>query len=69
VNKIFYLLLIFLYISNCSLDTKSGLWTKSEKLDSENNKLEVKIFEEDEVYEKELNTGLKIKLKNNLKKK
>jgi len=68
VNKIFYLLLIFLYISNCSLDTKSGLWTKSEKLDSENNKLEVKIFEEDEVYEKELNTGLKIKLKNNLKK-
>ena len=68
MNKIFNLFLIFLFISNCSLDTKSGLWTKSEKLDSENNKLEVKIFEEDEVYEKELNTDLKIKLKNNFKK-
>ncbi len=67
MNKIFNLLLIFLFISHCSLDTKSGLWTQSEKLDSENKKIEVKIFKEDEIYEKELNTGLKIKLKNKFK--
>ena len=68
MNKIFYLLAISLFLSNCSLDTKSGLWTKSEKLDSENNNLEIKVFEENEIYEKELNTNLKIKLRNDFKK-
>ena len=60
MNKLFYLLAILLFLSSCSLDTKSGLWTKSEKLDSENKNLEVKIFEENEIYEKEFNTGIKI---------
>ena len=68
MNKIFYLLVICLFVSNCSLDTKSGLWTKPEKLNSEGKNLEVKIFEEDEIYEKELNTNLKIKLRNDFKK-
>jgi len=68
VNKLFYLLAILLFLSSCSLDTKSGLWTKSEKLDSENKNLEVKIFEENEIYEKELNIDLKIKLRNDFKK-
>ena len=68
MNKLFYLLVIFLFLSSCSLDTKSGLWTKTEKLDSENKNLEVKIFEENEIYERELNTDLKIKLRNDFKK-
>ena len=68
MNKLFYLLVIFLFLSSCSLDTKSGLWTKTEKLDSENKNLEVKIFEENEIYERELNIDLKIKLKNDFKK-
>ena len=68
MNKLFYLLAILLFLSSCSLDTKSGLWTKSEKLDSENKNLEVKIFEENEIYEKELNTDLKIILRNDFKK-
>jgi len=68
VNKLFYLLVIFLFLSSCSLDTKSGLWTKTEKLDSENKNLEVKIFEENEIYERELNIDLKIKLRNDFKK-
>ena len=68
MNKLFYLLLIFLFLSSCSLDTKSGLWTKTEKLDSENKNLEVKIFEENEIYERELNIDLKIKLRNDFKK-
>ena len=68
MNKLFYLLVIFLFLSSCSLDTKSGLWTKTEKLDSENKNLEVKIFEENEIYERELNIDLKIKLRNNFKK-
>ncbi len=68
MNKIFYLLVIFLFIVNCSLDTKSGLWSESEKLDSESKNLEIKIFEENEIYEKEFNSDLKIKLRNDFKK-
>ena len=68
MNKLFYLLVTFLFLSSCSLDTKSGLWTKTEELDSENKNLEVKIFEENEIYERELNTDLKIKLRNDFKK-
>ncbi len=68
MSKIFCLFIIIIFVTNCSLDTKSGLWTKSEKLDSENKKLEIKIFETSEIYEKEFNENLKIKLKNDFKK-
>ena len=54
---------------NCSLDTKSGFWTKSEKLNSENKNIEVKLFKDTEILKKELNTKLKIKLENKYKKK
>ena len=69
MNKIFYFLFIFLLISNCSLDTKTGLWSKTEKLKTENKVKEKKIFEEKKVYKKEFNKQLKIKLNNNIKEK
>ncbi len=60
-NKIkFFLLLIFVY--SCSLDTKSGFWTKTEKLD-EDKKIK-KLFVEKKVLEQEFNTKIKIKIKN-----
>ena len=68
MNKIFYLFLSFLLISNCSLDTKTGLWTKSQKLKPENKIIEKKLFVKKEVFEKEFNTNLKIKLKKNFTK-
>ena len=68
MNKIFYLFLLFLLITNCSLDTKSGLWTKSEKLKSENKIIEKKLFEKKEVFEKEFNTNVTIKLNKNFTK-
>ena len=68
MNKIFYLFLLFLLIANCSLDTKSGFWTKSQKLKSENKIIEKKLFEKKEVFEKEFNTNLQIKLKKNFTK-
>jgi len=68
VNKILNLFILLLFISNCSLDTKSGLWSQSEKLSSENENVEEKLFEDTEIYEKEFNTELKIRLKNNFKK-
>ncbi len=68
MNKIFYLFILFLFILNCSLDTKSGLWSKSEKLSSDNENAEEILFQDTKTYEKELNTELKISLKNNFKK-
>ena len=68
MNKIFNFLILFLLVSNCSLDTKSGLWSQSENLSSEKESVEEKLFEDSEIYEKEFNVELKINLKNELKK-
>jgi len=69
VNKIFYFFLLFLFVANCSLDTKTGIWTQSELLTSKNENKEEILFEKSIIYEKELNPELKIRLKNNFKKK
>ena len=68
MNKILNFFILFLFISNCSLDTKTGLWSQPEKLSSENESVEEKLFEDTEIYEKEFNPELKIRLKNNFKK-
>ena len=68
MNKILNFFILFLFISNCSLDTKTGLWSQSEKLSSENESVEEKLFEDTEIYEKEFNPELKIRLKKNFKK-
>ena len=69
MNKLFYIFTLFLFISNCSLDTKTGIWSKSKKLNSENLNIEEKLFEKPEIFQKEFNNDLKIRLKNDLKKK
>ena len=68
MNKILNFFFIFLFILNCSLDTKTGLWSQSESINSEKKIVEEKLFEDTEIYEKEFNPGLKIKLKNDFKK-
>ena len=44
MNKILNFFILFLFISNCSLDTKTGLWSQSEKLSSEKESVEEKLF-------------------------
>ena len=61
MNKLFYLL-ILLFISNCSLDTKTGFWSKSKLVKSEVEPIEKKLFVDKEIYEKEFNPELKIRL-------
>ena len=68
MNKISFFFVVLIFLTNCSLDTKTGLWSKSEKLSSEVSSVEEKLFEDTEILEKEFNTQLKIKLKNNFKK-
>ena len=67
MTKIFYFYLLFFFLSNCSLDSKTGLWSNSEDLKTENETVEIKLFEETKIYEKEFNSNLKIKLKSKFK--
>tara|TARA_B100002052_G_scaffold132493_1_gene121763 strand:+ start:58 stop:1323 length:1266 start_codon:yes stop_codon:yes gene_type:complete len=53
---------------NCSLDTKSGIWSQSQDIVSENKNNKEKLFKKAEIYEKEFNTDLKIRLKGDLEK-
>jgi len=68
VNKTITFLLIFFFSTNCSLDSTTGFWSKSEKLKTENTLIEKEIFQESKIYEKEFNSSLKQKAKNNFKK-
>ena len=67
MNRLFYFFILFIFVLSCSLDTKTNIWTQSENLKSENENIEKKIFPEEEVYEKEFNSTLKIRLKSNYK--
>ena len=55
------LIICITLITHCSLDTKSGLWTKSQNIEKSKENLE-EIFKSDEVLEKEFNPSLKIKI-------
>jgi len=61
VNKYFLYLILFIIFNQCSLDTKTGFWTKPEILKEKEENL-VEIFKTEEVLEKEFNPNLKIKI-------
>ena len=60
MHKFFYLLFLIIFTTQCSLDTKSGFWTKTEKIEKENKV--IKIFESKKTIEKEFNPNLNIKI-------
>ena len=60
MHKFFYLLFLIIFTTQCSLDTKSGFWTKTEKIEKENKV--IKIFESKKIIEKEFNPNLNIKI-------
>ena len=68
MNRNFYYFVIFFFVINCSFDTKTGIWTHTEKIISESKDNEKNLFEKAEIYEKEFNVDLKIRLKTNSKK-
>ena len=61
MNKILIIFFLF-FLTNCSLDTKSGIWTDKKKILIENKKI-TKVFKTKEILENELNATLKIRLK------
>ena len=65
MNKILGLFLVFILISNCSLDKKSGLWTESKKIETVNDLVINELFKDEESLNKEFNLNVKIQLKSN----
>ena len=66
MNRIIVLFLIILLITNCSLDNKSGIWTKSEKIKVEKKLIITELFKKEESLSKEFNSNVKIQLKSYL---
>jgi outer membrane protein assembly factor BamB len=60
VNK-FITILLSLILFNCSLDTKSGIWTKEKKIE---DIVKLQTFKKNESITKELNTSLNIQFLN-----
>lgn len=65
MNKKITFFIILLFVNNCSLDTKSGFWTKSEKLTKETKIQTKKMFVEEKKLDKEFNPSIRINLKGN----
>ena len=51
MNKILGLLLIFLLITNCSLNKKSRLWSDNSKIDIEKDLIITELFEDEKVFQ------------------
>ena len=66
MNRTIVLFLIILLITNCSLDNKSGIWTKSEKIKVEKKLITSELFKKEESLSKEFNSNVKIQLKSHL---
>ena len=66
MNRTIVLFLFILLITNCSLDNKSGIWTKSEKIKVEKKLIISELFKKEESLSKEFNSNVKIQLKSYL---
>ena len=62
VNKNFCLVIFFIFLNGCSIDNKSGIWSKNEKIKSANQYKDI-IFEDNKEVSQELNKNIKIYLK------
>tara|TARA_Y100001970_G_scaffold260676_1_gene342989 strand:+ start:1209 stop:2507 length:1299 start_codon:yes stop_codon:yes gene_type:complete len=61
VNKICIIALLLIFTS-CSLDTKSGIWTKEKKI-KETKKDIIRVLEKEKILINEINSNLRIKIK------
>ncbi len=66
MTKFFKIFLLFVFITNCSLDTKSNIWTKNKKIVKEKQKTIKLLFKDEKPLDTEFNPQLKIKLSGKL---
>ena len=62
MNKNFCLVIFFIFLIGCSIDDKSGIWSKNKKIKSANQYKDI-IFEDNKELSQELNVNIKIYLK------
>ena len=62
MNKNFCLVIFFIFLIGCSIDDKSGIWSKNKKIKSANQFKDI-IFEDNKELSQELNKNIKIYLK------
>ena len=62
MNKNFCLIIFFILLTGCSIDNKSGIWSKNKKIKSANQYKDI-IFEDNKEVSQELNKNIKIYLK------
>ncbi len=65
--KYILFLFTFIFLSQCSLDTKTGFWTKAQIKKEEKKESLKEVFKSKEVLEKEFNPNLKIKINSTYK--
>ena len=58
----FFWVFVFLIITNCSFDTKSGIWTGDKKI-AEEKEVFIRIDEESKIIKEEINSKLIINIK------
>ena len=61
IKKIIFIVLVFILNSNCSFDTKSGIWSNNEKIEKtvNNNKNKIQLlFQNEKINIKEFNKNL-----------
>ena len=68
MNRILGLFLFFLLLTSCSLDNKSGIWTKSDEIEVEKDLVIEELFKDEEKFNKEFNSNVRIQLKSKLSK-
>ncbi len=66
MNKKIILIFIFFLITNCSFNSQSKFWTKETGISVQKNSISNEIFKKDDIFEKEFNSELKIKLSEKL---
>ena len=49
MNKVLRLFLFLFLLTNCSLDQKSGIWTKPDKIEKDKDFVVVELFKEEKI--------------------
>jgi len=65
VNR-FIVTFLLIFLTNCSLDTKSGIWSKKQKIIIEEEQNTKKLFKDNNILNKEFNANLKLKITSSL---
>ena len=68
MSKLLLVILLSIILTNCSLDTKTNLWSKSKKIKKNDAPVIKEIFKKTEILQKEFNKDIKINLKGLYKK-